>query len=91
VADQCCNGTCRRKSPIRVVLSDLSGRAYAVTRWRPWGTDGFEAIEKHDVTDDVTFLMQKAWNEGWDACAGAERGVEVLNPYAPQPTEGGTP
>lgn len=86
MSEHCCNGACRRKQPIRVLMSDLTGRVYALTRWTRYGGDGLHATEKHDVTDDVTALMQRAWNQGWDTCAATAKGETVINPYAPKET-----
>lgn len=57
---QCCNGGCRRRTPIRVLASDLHNRVYAVTRWKDRGEGLIEAIEKHDVTRDVEALLARA-------------------------------
>lgn len=81
----CCNGACRRQTPIRVLMSDLTGHAYAITRWRRKG-DFLDAQEKHDVTDDVTVLLSHAWAAGFDAADGVKSGESVKNPYVPEET-----
>lgn len=79
----CCNGACRRTNPIRVLMSDLTGRAYAVTRWSRKG-DFVDAQEKHDVTRDVTILLSEAWARGFDDAIAATKGDLVPNPYVPK-------
>ena len=82
-AAPCCNGTCGRKAPIRVLMSDLTGRAYALTRYTQRSRE-LIASEKHDVTMDVKHLLAEAWSRGWDDCVETKRGDTVANPYAPK-------
>lgn len=67
--------------PIRVLFSDLTGRAYAITRYDE--ADGrIIAHKKHDVTDDVVRdLMAAAWARGWNECNQAAEGSSPPNPY----------
>lgn len=46
---------------VRLVRGSLSGRVYAVTRWkvRPGAAPGeWESVEKFDVTDDYNALRE---------------------------------
>jgi hypothetical protein len=46
---------------VRLVRGGLTGRIYAVTRWKATperGVDAWEAIEKFDVTDDFDVLCE---------------------------------
>lgn len=68
-------------SDIRVLYSELTGRAYAVTRWHTEG-GRIVADTKHDVTDDVVRdLMAAAWARGWNECNEAGVGEAPANPY----------
>lgn len=81
----CCNGACRRRTPIRVRMSDLTGRVYAITRYTTdRANNAIRADEKHDVTADVQHLMAEAWATGWDAYRDSTPGDTVPNPYAPE-------
>jgi hypothetical protein len=73
--------------PVRVLMSTLTGRAYAVTRYVEKGNRRIEAIDKHDVTDDVVRdLMAAAWARGWNECNAAPEGAHPDNPYRPEAT-----
>ncbi len=63
--------------PPRVMLSDLSGRAYVVTRYTEKPDGSLIAHAKTDVTDDVVHdLMARAWARGWKC--GAESMAESV-------------
>ncbi len=53
----CCEETgCERSTPVLIRRSGLTGRFYAITRHHR--TDGrIVADVKHDVTDEITALM----------------------------------
>lgn len=51
---------------VRLVRGGLSGRVFAVTKWKATperGDEAWEALEKHDVTDDFDSLMAQALAE----------------------------
>ena len=59
----------------RVFWSELTGRAYAVTRYHETPEGATVAEVKHDVTADVVHhLMALAWLRGWDDCDTARVG-----------------
>ena len=61
-AVQCCKGHCRRKHPILIRRGWISGRWYAVTRYKDLGSGDVEAQEKHDITEDlVPYLISQGW------------------------------
>jgi hypothetical protein len=65
VVTACCpEPGCRRKQPIRLVQSGLTGRWYFVTRWKDRGDGLIEAVEKHMVTDDVAALLDSGGGAG---------------------------
>ena len=67
--------------PVRVLYSELTGRAYAVTQYRQDG-ERITAQTKHDVTADVVQnLMALAWARGWNECNAAAEGDAPTNPY----------
>ncbi len=69
-------------APVRVLYSDLTGRAYAVTRYTTTTAGAVVATVKHDVTDDVVAnLMAAAWARGWNECNAADFGSAPPNPY----------
>lgn len=47
---------------VLILQSDLTGRVYAVTRYKDRGEGRYEAQTKHDVTDQVRALF-KQWME----------------------------
>lgn len=59
---ECCGGRCRRKQAILVRQGGLSGRWYAVTRYKRVDDTIVEAQEKHDITDDLVATLVGA---GW--------------------------
>lgn len=65
----------------RVIVSDLTGRAYVVTRYTENPNGTLVAHTKYDVTDDVVrHLMALAWV--WNDCIAAPAGGDVPpNPY----------
>jgi hypothetical protein len=51
-----------KKRPVRVPMSGLTGRAWAITDDTEDGGDEIAVKVKHDVTDDVVrHLMAVAW------------------------------
>ncbi len=76
-----------RRLPIRVLCSDLTGRAYAVTRYTSDAEGNLVAAVKQDVTADVVHdLMAAAWARGWSECNAAAEGATPTNPYRPEAT-----
>lgn len=71
--------------PMRVYVSDLTGRAYATTAYRDLGGGRMVATgAKHDVTADVVeTFMAEAWARGWNECNAAAEGDAPVNPYRP--------
>ena len=77
------------KQATRVMFSDLTGRAYAVTRYRTQPNGIIVAITKEDVTEDVVRdLMAAAWARGWNECNAAAEGASPGNPYRPATDDG---
>lgn len=74
--------TTSKRQPVRILMSDLTGRAYAVTRYTEREDGSIVASTKHDVTDDVVLdLMAAAWARGWNECNAAAEGASPANPY----------
>lgn len=71
--------------PMRVYLSDLTGKAYATTAYTDLGGGRMVTTGvKHDVTTDVVHdLMAAAWARGWNECNAAAEGDAPPNPYRP--------
>lgn len=46
-----------RKQPPKLVRGGLTGRVYVLTRYKVRSDGGYEAIEKHDVTEDFELLV----------------------------------
>lgn len=77
--------TSARRQPVRVLMSDLTGNAYALTSYVERADGSITARTKHDVTDDVVRdLMAAAWARGWNECNGAPEGSAPDNPYRPR-------
>lgn len=57
----CCNSSnCRRTREILINRGPLSGRWYAVTRYKDLGDGNIEAQEKHDITEQITGIINQA-------------------------------
>lgn len=70
--------------PMRVLVSPLTGRAYATNDYTETASGGLVSRTKHDVTADVVCdLMAAAWARGWNECNAAAEGEAPLNPYRP--------
>lgn len=67
----------------RVLISDLTGRAYYVPRYRTARDGAITSIsEKTDVTTDVVHhLMAAAWLRGWNDHQQTAAGETMPNPY----------
>ena len=69
----------------RVFWSELTGRAYVVTRYYETPEGATVAEVKHDVTADVVHhLMALAWLRGWNDCDETPVGESRSNPYRPR-------
>lgn len=73
---ECCNEwKCRRKQPIMLMRSDLTGTWFFVTRWKPLGPEGgFYAIEKHAVgkKQSADLERMREGNLAWQASLGTD-------------------
>lgn len=50
----CCDEAgCRRSQPILIRQGALSGRWYAITRWKHSPPDRIEVVEKHEIVIDL--------------------------------------
>ncbi|MDQ2727542.1 MAG: hypothetical protein M3Y91_06700 [Actinomycetota bacterium] len=65
----CTEYRCRRQTPILIRQGGLTGRWYAITDWKHrtprWSTTCeqlIEAMQKHDITDELTNALLDA---GW--------------------------
>jgi hypothetical protein len=59
----CCNEyRCRRTKPLLIFRGSLTGRWYVATDYKSRPGGGLEALQKHDVTDEMTAALIAA---GW--------------------------
>jgi hypothetical protein len=62
-AKKCCDEyRCRRSKPLLVRKGGFSGRWFVITDYKPRGENGIEAMQKHDVTDE---LIAQLLADGW--------------------------